>query len=94
MQAILTKFLPPTNNHDGRVKASCAAGSHVHKWDHSQPPEENHTQAAAALVRKLGWVPEQGAAYAGLWARGGLANGDCVFVLASTDDRWREGFEA
>mgnify|MGYP007005619350 CR=1 FL=1 len=80
-QAIQTKYLPATNTRGSRVKASCEAGSVTVPWDYSGGNQSNHTRAAQALVEKLGWVPAQGANYAGDWVGGGLGNRGCVFVF-------------
>lgn len=55
MQAITTRYLPPTNHRGSRVKAQCDAGSLVVPWDYSLNPDENHDAACAALVKHLGW---------------------------------------
>ena len=54
-QAILTKYLSPTNFRGARVKAWAAAGSITLPWDHALGVDENHEQAALALQRKFGW---------------------------------------
>jgi len=55
MQAIVTKFLGPTNVRGSRVKARADAGSLTVGWDHRLNPDANHRAAAEALVAKLGW---------------------------------------
>jgi hypothetical protein len=55
MQAIITKFLGPTDSRGSRVKAKCQAGSLTMSWDHALDVNENHRAAAIALIRKLGW---------------------------------------
>lgn len=55
MQAIVTKFLGPTNVRGSRVKATCEAGSVTLSWDHALNSEGNHDAAAKALAHKLGW---------------------------------------
>jgi hypothetical protein len=54
-QAILTKFLAPTNTKGKRVKAWCAAGEITIAWDHAFGPERNHEAAAYHLVAKTNW---------------------------------------
>ncbi len=77
MQAIVTKYLGPTNTRGSRVKATCNAGSVTVSWDHALNIDENHEAAFRALVDKLGWQ-----AY-GPWNHGGLPNnGGRVFVGA------------
>lgn len=64
-QAITTKYLGPTNHRGARVKATAQAGSVTVPWDHALGPQENHAEAAKALVAKYGWprdVPWYGGA--------------------------------
>jgi hypothetical protein len=58
MQAIMTKFLEPTNFRGSRVKAIADAGSLTVSWDYSLDFESNHRAAAEALRDKLGWTTE------------------------------------
>lgn len=55
MQAIVTKYLGPTNYRGSRVKATCQAGSLILPWDDALDVEANHDMAASALRTKLGW---------------------------------------
>lgn len=55
MQAIVTKWLSPTDTRGSRIKAKCQAGSIVVPWDDGLGVEENHKAAAAVLIAKLGW---------------------------------------
>lgn len=55
MQAILTKFIGPTNTLPTRVRASSHAGTMVISYDHEFTGEANHVRAARALAVKLGW---------------------------------------
>lgn len=73
MQAIVTKFLGPTNYRGSRIKARCDAGSVVISLDYAESVEENHRIAAMTLVKKLGWD--------GRWIGGSLSDGHC-FVRA------------
>lgn len=74
MQAITTKYLPPTNHRGSRIKATCAAGSVTVPWSHELNVEENHTEAAGALAIRLGWRGE--------WLGGGNHVDGLVFVSA------------
>jgi len=85
MQAIVTKYLGPTNTKGSRIKASCVAGSIIVSRDQRLTAEQNHQMAAGALVAKLGWVPELGR-YAGRWFSAGLPNGDMVHVAGNDDE--------
>jgi hypothetical protein len=58
MQAIVTKYLGPTNSRGARVKATCQAGSLTLPWDDALDVEENHDKVALAFARKLGWVSQ------------------------------------
>ncbi len=79
MQAIVTKFLGPTNNRGARVKATCQAGSVTVSWDDALDSDDNHDAAARQLAGKLGWMSDM---YGNL-VGGGLPDGtgNCyVFV--------------
>jgi len=54
-QAIVTKYLGPTNYRGARVKATAQAGSVTLSWDHALGIDENHDAAAMALAKKFGW---------------------------------------
>ena len=71
-QAIITKYLDPTNTRGSRVKAIAAAGSVILEWDNAVSDETNHEHAANALCAKYKW--------AGEYIGGQLPNGDYVFV--------------
>jgi hypothetical protein len=55
-QAIITKFISPTNTKGARVKAKCEAGSITLEWDYALNGAQNHTTAAETLKAKLGWT--------------------------------------
>ncbi len=57
-QAIVTKYLGPTDSRGSRVKATCQAGSVTLSWDDAKDSDENHTAAAVALCKRLGWRGE------------------------------------
>jgi len=54
-QAIVTKFLGPTNTKGSRVRAVCDAASVTVGWDHRLNQAENHYAAMVKLCNKLGW---------------------------------------
>ena len=57
MQAIVTKYLGPTDTRGGRVKATSASGKTLTVgWRHDLDSGDNHKLAAIGLMRKLGWV--------------------------------------
>ncbi len=72
-QAIITKFLGPTNTRGSRIKATAEAGTITVPWDYALNVTDNHRAAAAALIRKMGW--------GGFWYAGGVERG-YVFVNA------------
>ena len=69
MQAITVRFRGPTNHNGARLIARCEAGRLTVGWDYALNREENYTQAAMALVHKLGWVNRKWA-YASLPGEG------------------------
>jgi hypothetical protein len=56
-QAIVTKYLAPTNTKGARVKAtaSLARPSVTIPWDSAWSVERNHEFAAQVLRERLGW---------------------------------------
>ena len=77
MQAIVTKYLGPTNSRGPRIKARCDAGSIEVPYDHAESEEAAHALAAMELVRKLGWTYKAG--YMGHWVTGSLPQKDADF---------------
>ena len=55
MQAIITKYLCPTDHRGSRVKASCQAKTMTISWDDALDVEENHRDAALQLADSLHW---------------------------------------
>lgn len=54
MQAITTKYLPATNTHGSRIKASCERGSVTIDYPHHcRHGDECHREAVFALIRKF-----------------------------------------
>jgi hypothetical protein len=72
MQAIITKYLGPTNFRGSRIKASCQAKSVTMSWDHALNPSSNHLAAAIKLATLLRWDY-------GVWVAGDLPDGSTVF---------------
>lgn len=54
-QAILTKYLGPTNTRGARVKAYAQAGSVTIPWSDELDVDANHLKAATCLAFKFGW---------------------------------------
>ena len=72
-QAITTRYLGPTNHRGSRILATCSAGRLTHDWNHALNTEDNHREAAQALIAKLGWTRDhfrRGARRA--WAMGSV----------------------
>lgn len=81
MQAIVTKYIGPTDTKGARIKATCDAGSVTIGYPHELSGQDVHAAAAMALVRKLGWDDGE---YKPFWQCGSLPNqAGCVFVLES-----------
>lgn len=75
-QAIVTKYLGPTNTRGSRIKASASAGSKTVEYDCALNPDDNHKVAAETLATSLGW--------AGQWFGGGMPQGNGnVFVCVN-----------
>jgi hypothetical protein len=77
MQAIITKYIGPTETKGSRIKATCDAGSITIPYPHELSGEAVHEAAAMALVAKLEWDD-----YKGEWVCGSLPNqAGYVFVF-------------
>lgn len=83
MQAIVTKYLGPTDHKGARVKARCEAGSLIVSWDDAKDTEANHDHAAHLLADRLGWLD----GYHGTMVGGGLPDGkgNCYVFVRSRD---------
>jgi len=79
MQAIITKYIGPTNTRGSRIQAKCEAKTIYVGYDHSLNAEGNHVAAAKELAEKLGWTGE--------WLNGGTASG-YVFVCTGYCERF------
>lgn len=86
MQAIITKFIPPTNTRPSRYKAECERGSLTVSADHALNPEENHRAVCDALCARFD--AEDSKKYgstARTWSRpkagGGIPSGEHVFCF-------------
>lgn len=54
-QAIVTKYLGPTDHRGSRIKAKSISFSVTLGWDCTLNDGENHQRAARALMEKMGW---------------------------------------
>ena len=55
MQAIVTKYVGPTNYRGSRVIAKCEAKRIAVSWDDALNVDENHRRAAQILATELEW---------------------------------------
>ena len=55
-QAIITKYLGPTDRRGSRVKATAEAGSVTLEWNDALDIIDNHWAAALALANRYGWL--------------------------------------
>jgi hypothetical protein len=55
-QAILTKYIGPTDSRCAKVKAKAQAGSLIVAWDDALDVDQNHDAAANKLAESLGWL--------------------------------------
>ena len=83
MQAIVTKYLGPTNFKGARVRATCAARSVIVSWDHAKNPSENHAAVAESLARAVDWR--------GRWVGGSVPTEE-GYVFVCVDGAGREEF--
>jgi hypothetical protein len=81
VQAIITKYLGPTDTKGARICARCDAGSITVPYPHQLSGYDVHAAAAMALVRKLQW---QGY---GSWSAGSLPK-QAGFVFVCNKDQW------
>jgi hypothetical protein len=83
LQAIVTKYLPPTNVKGSRIKATAAAGSVTLHLDHALNIEDNHARTAKALADKFKWR--------GQWFMGGMPD-DTGYCFVCTDGALETAF--
>ena len=81
MQAIVVKYLGPTNARGSRYKATAQAGSVTVECDSRLNEEENARAACDALLHKLEWHKGNGLrGFRTTWVSGFLPDGSAVFV--------------
>lgn len=83
-QAIVTKFLGPTNTKGSRISVRCQAKRIYVPWDYCLNTDRNHVAAARQLASQLGWD--------GPWYGGGIDTG-YVFVQGGGDNGTACAFE-
>jgi len=73
MQAIITKYLPPTTFKGARIKATTTSGLSVTlSWMYGEESDRNHEIVLRALCAKYEWK--------GLFVSGHLKDGSMVWV--------------
>jgi hypothetical protein len=72
MQAIVTKWIGPTNTKGDRIKATAAAGSVTVPYERATNTEGAHRAAAVAFCAKFGWDFDH--------VSGGLPDGSLAWV--------------
>lgn len=86
LQAVVTKYLPPTDRRGARVKAYCQRGAHTISWNHTLDSDDNHRAAILHLLRKFTqedrakYGPSEGSVWMRAWAIGVLPDGGHVAV--------------
>lgn len=55
-QAIITKYIGPTDNRPSRIKVTADVGSITYSWDHALDCADNHRVAAESYARTKGWL--------------------------------------
>ena len=78
-QAIVVKYLSPTNHRGTRLKACATALSMTTDWRHELNVEDNMEAAARALATRLQWTRER-------LIGGVLPSGDYAFVFDPGSD--------
>lgn len=90
MQAIITKYLPATNNRGSRIKASCDRGTITISYPHELSGDEVHREAVRALVSKFNaedrkeYGPDScpsGKGWNAPFASGSIPSGEMVHVF-------------
>jgi hypothetical protein len=81
MQAIITKWLCPTDTKGSRIKVKCQAKTMIVLWNDGLGVEENHKAAARILIEKLGWNQD---CYS-KWYAGALPDGSGYAIVFSTE---------
>lgn len=73
MQAIVVKYIGPSNTRAAKIKATSRAGSIIIPYNHALSIDVQEADAAARLCAKLEWSGDLACAM--------LPNGDTVFVF-------------
>ena len=76
-QAIIVKYIGPTNTRETRLRASYAGGSIIVDWNYDVSYERNYANAARVLAIRLKWC--------GRYAHGTIPDGRHVFLMMPGD---------
>ena len=77
-QAIITRYLGPTDFRGARVKATAQAGSITVQWNYTLDVNENHSFAAQRLADKLEWLQNSSRLHGGALPSG---DGNCYVIV-------------
>lgn len=80
-QAIVTKYLPPTDFKGARIVAKAQAGQKTYAWNHALDAADNHISAAKLFADFWGWE--------GNWRSGVLPSGEYCHVKEVGDVSFR-----
>ena len=81
-QAIMTRYIGPSNSRGSRIKATAWGGSVTVAYNDADNSEKNHARAAQALCAKMGWHQTG-------WVGGGTPDGrGWCYVAADAYDRF------
>lgn len=82
-QAIVTKYLGPTNHRGSRILVKAQAGRMTVPWDHALDSDDNHTAAAYQYAKAKGWIGQEAHAQRWALAGGGLPDGtgNCYVLI-------------
>jgi hypothetical protein len=81
MNAIVTRYIGPSNRRGSRITARSAAGHLTVEYDDAFNSEENHRLAARALKVKLRWTERVHGELRG----GVMPNGDYSWVMVANE---------
>lgn len=87
-QAILTRYLPPTNCRGAKVRAIAGAGALSFAWNHELDCDMNHKHAAFRYAQKKEWLVNGIKLFGGM-----LPNEDYAFVFVVDGERENAVYE-
>jgi|1185.fasta_scaffold00699_10 hypothetical protein len=81
-QAIVCKYVAPTNHRDAHIRVKAQAGAKNLPWDDAADCDANMERAATTYALDMGWLGAHGKRHSKLCG-GSLPDGSAVFVLVS-----------